>query len=391
MVSVLLPVYKPNFEYLHTAIESILNQSYENFELFVLYEPAGDEKSAATVGNIREGGQEKTELTLEYVKNIEALDSRIRLVQLPAKAGLPKALNRGLDLANGKYIARMDADDISLPERFERQVRYMEMHPDIDILGGTIEMFSSSTENRCERDELFGVSRGPAGKSSGEQLEVTVDRRAFNTRIPPKVRSVRLMFENAGIAHPTAMYRRSSFVCNRLCYDETLKGAEDYRLWADAAEKGMLIDSLPEPVLRYRKSEGQATNRLSNEMVEWDDATREKLWQRYSDYTDHELHVIKAFRKAQKLKYARKDYEGVFKKALSGNVQRKVVPQRLLEKELTWQWLRYAMYQLRRQGDGSLIWSKMTAKVLKPWNLAYVAGQAWEVVRVGKDTWANTR
>ncbi|MCP4397497.1 MAG: glycosyltransferase [bacterium] len=112
-VTVLLPVYNGE-RYLRRAIESILQQSYSSFEFLII-----DDGS--------------TDLSLKIVQSYQ--DARIRLLENGRNLGLIDSLNRGMGLAKGEYIARMDCDDISLPERLARQVAYLDTHPDIGVLG----------------------------------------------------------------------------------------------------------------------------------------------------------------------------------------------------------------------------------------------------------------
>lgn len=112
LISVILPAYNAE-RFLSKAIDSILAQTYTNFELIVL----------------NDGSTDKTEeIILSYQ------DSRIRYVKNEKNLKLIKTLNKGIDLAKGKYIARMDADDISLPTRFEKEVEYMEEHPECGVV-----------------------------------------------------------------------------------------------------------------------------------------------------------------------------------------------------------------------------------------------------------------
>ena len=112
-VSVLMCVYNEG-HYLSEAIESILNQTYRDFEFLIINDGSTDSSR---------------EIILSYD------DPRIRLVDNPKNMGLPKSLNRGLELARGTLICRMDSDDISFPERLEKQIPFMEKNPDVLILG----------------------------------------------------------------------------------------------------------------------------------------------------------------------------------------------------------------------------------------------------------------
>jgi len=113
-VSIVMSVYNAQ-KYLDEAIESILNQTYSNFEFII----------------INDGSTDKS---LEIIENYAKKDSRIIVINRENK-GLIYSLNEGIRKANGKYIARMDADDISLPQRLEKQVEFMEKNKNIGICG----------------------------------------------------------------------------------------------------------------------------------------------------------------------------------------------------------------------------------------------------------------
>jgi glycosyltransferase involved in cell wall biosynthesis len=112
-ISVLLPVYN-NERTIHAAIQSILNQTFSDFELIIL----------------NDGSTDGTNNILDKLNDV-------RIIRLDSKdnIGLPRRLNQGIEFTNGKYIARMDADDISFSDRFQRQVDFLERHEDIDVLG----------------------------------------------------------------------------------------------------------------------------------------------------------------------------------------------------------------------------------------------------------------
>ena len=109
--------------YLKEAVESILNQTYKNFE-FIIVDDASKDK------------------TWSYLKSLK--DKRVRLIKNPKNLGLAKSLNIGLSKAKGDYIARMDADDISLPGRFEIQLKYMIKHPKSDLIGSWAKLIDES-------------------------------------------------------------------------------------------------------------------------------------------------------------------------------------------------------------------------------------------------------
>ncbi len=121
-VTVLMPVYNAE-KYLKTAIESILKQTFSDFELLI----------------INDGSTDGSE---EIIRSFN--DKRIRLFNNEQNLGIIKTLNKGLNLAKGEYIIRMDADDISLPDRLELQVKYMEENPGIGISGTQARIFGDT-------------------------------------------------------------------------------------------------------------------------------------------------------------------------------------------------------------------------------------------------------
>lgn len=120
-VSVIMSVYKEPVEWLHESIDSILNQTFTDFEFIIICDnPSYDEGIA---------------LLYAYKEK----DHRIVLIENEKNLGLTKSLNKGITVAKGDFIARMDADDISLPERFEKQMSLLEKHPEIGVCGSIID------------------------------------------------------------------------------------------------------------------------------------------------------------------------------------------------------------------------------------------------------------
>ena len=119
LVSVITPVYNRE-KYLVRCIESILEQTYSNFEFLII-----DDKSSDN--------------TLEIIKNYQLTDSRIKILENDKNLGATLSFNRGLDICQGKYLARMDSDDISLSGRLEKQVEIFESWSDLEVLGARIE------------------------------------------------------------------------------------------------------------------------------------------------------------------------------------------------------------------------------------------------------------
>lgn len=122
LISVIMPAYNAE-AYISEAISSILNQTYSNFEFIII-----DDGS--------------TDRTASIISKYAQKDNRIKVITLRVNRGLAYALNRGLDAAHGTYIARMDADDISLPTRFEQQIAYLKKHKNVVAVGGQAELIN---------------------------------------------------------------------------------------------------------------------------------------------------------------------------------------------------------------------------------------------------------
>jgi len=197
-LTVLMPVYNGQ-EYLRPALESILSQTFRDFEFLILNDGSTDD----SVGIIE-----------------SYQDPRIRLVHNSGNVGLVATLNRGLELARGPYIARMDCDDISHPTRLARQALYLSTHPAVGVVGSWMEFFG---------DLPARTMRYPVR--------------------PARVR-VELLFR-CSLAHPSVMFRRESFRHHHLQYDPGFPHAEDWALWS-ACSHLFPIANIPEVLLRYR-------------------------------------------------------------------------------------------------------------------------------------------
>jgi len=212
-ISVIMSVYKEPVEWMRQSIDSILNQTYTDFEFIVV----NDNPERA----------ENVQLLNEYAQK----DERIIIITNEQNIGLTKSLNKGLAIAQGEYIARMDADDISHYNRFAVQIDYLDNHTEVGICGS----------NFC----FFGdVSFFSKKKSS---LPVYHDE------------IVSFMMCKNPIAHPTVMIRRD-INGYKFYYDENIKKAQDYKLWYDLHKNGAEFHNLDDILLHYRISTTQITN-----------------------------------------------------------------------------------------------------------------------------------
>ena len=204
-VSVITPVYQGD-SYLVEAVESILNQTFSDFEFLIICDDPTDE-------------------TREILDTYMQEDARVKVHYNQKREGLVNSLNKGISLAKGEYIARMDSDDISHPERFEKQLEFFHNNRDISILG---------------TDVIF-INR------KGESFhDITV--RAVPT--DPKVIRWVLLFNNC-IRHPTVMFRMGMCNCTGI-YSTDFNHCEDFEFWLRASQK-VNIANLPDKLLFLRK------------------------------------------------------------------------------------------------------------------------------------------
>ncbi|MFA5104880.1 MAG: glycosyltransferase [Candidatus Margulisiibacteriota bacterium] len=210
-VTVLMPVHNGE-RYLRETIESILNQTYSDFEFLI----------------INDGSTDKSE---EIIKSYD--DKRIRFVNNGRNLGRTETPNLGFDLAAGEYIVRTDCDDISCPTRLEKQVRFMRENPDVGICGSWMEVFGQGPSM---------IYKLPTGH---EEI------------------MCHLLFHNV-IAHSSVIFRKSVLDKFKIRYSAEYKVAEDYELWLRAGRLTRLAN-FPESLLRYRIHQASTCFRMPEE------------------------------------------------------------------------------------------------------------------------------
>lgn len=212
IVSVVMSVYNDE-NYISEAIDSILNQSFKEFEFII----------------INDGS---TDRTLKILKEYEKKDSRVVLINQENK-GLTKSLNIGIKKAKGGYIARMDSDDISHPQRLQKQIKFLKLNKEYALVGTNIE--------KIDKD--------------AKHIEFNTTK--YNNEEIQKTLSIRNCF-----AHGSVMIKRE-LVGEELYYDEAFRYAQDYRLWTKIAKK-FKVANLKEPLYKLRIH----NNSISQEKVE---------------------------------------------------------------------------------------------------------------------------
>jgi glycosyltransferase involved in cell wall biosynthesis len=211
-VSVILPVYNCE-KYIGEAIKSILNQTLQDFELIIINDGSTDN-------------------SLEVIKSITNKSNKVNIID-QENTGLIGALNNGLLAAKGEYIARMDADDISFPHRFELQAKLLDENPIVGVCG-------TSTES-------FGAANGVNIRSSNND-----DLQSILLFWPP-------------FSHPTIMFRRSVLEDNNIIYDINFKHCEDFAMWSDLA-KVCQFSNVTDVLLKYRVHDEQISSIMSEDV-----------------------------------------------------------------------------------------------------------------------------
>lgn len=214
-ISVVMPVYNKDM-YLQDSIESILNQTYDDFEFIIV-----DDGSSQPTREILSRSADK--------------DKRIKILSNHSNKGISYSRNLGNRVASGKYIAIMDSDDISLPDRFEKQLQYLENHPEIAVLGAQI----------------------LATDSKGNQL--------WRSSYPVSPGLVRWgMIFGCVLAHPVVMMRREIFSNSDFQYGDEIV-AQDFALWTMISARFKMAN-LPDYLLLYRLHDNNASTMNKNDM-----------------------------------------------------------------------------------------------------------------------------
>lgn len=201
MISVLMSLYNEKIEWIQKSIDSILNQTYKKFEFIIVVDNPNLNKN-----------------TYFYLLEISGKDKRIKLVWNEKNLGLAKSLNKGLKVASGEYIARMDADDISSPERLEKQLKF--------IRESEYDLVSANKINIDEDDNL--ISYDPCIKRNPNTI---------------------LQYSNI-IVHPLVLVKTE--VIKKMGGYRDLKNSEDFDLWLRMIDAGYKLGILNEYLLEYR-------------------------------------------------------------------------------------------------------------------------------------------
>ena len=214
-VSLIMPLYNAE-KYVEEAIESILSQTYTNFELILI-----DDIS--------------TDSTMERV--LKYKDGRIRIICNSSNQGIAFSRNRGLEMAQGEYIALMDDDDISLPERFAKQVAFLDSHPEIDFVGA-----------RYQNIDEDGIV-------------LSEQKTAYHN--PSYIRAL-FLFQNI-ISNGEMMFRRERVMEKGIRYSDNQYGMEDFKFWIECSKWGNFY-TLDDVVFRHRVHKASETTKTKTNL-----------------------------------------------------------------------------------------------------------------------------
>lgn len=213
-VSVLMPLYDTQENHLRAAVESILAQTFKDFEFIIL----NDSPQNTALQSIAESYG----------------DARIRFINNERNIGISASRNKLIDLAEGEYLAVMDHDDISLPERLALQVAYMDAHPQVGVLGARV-------RNIGHRSNLSNYPENP--------------------------REVKLgLMWGCVVQHTCAMIRKSVLAATGVRYEQQFSPAEDYALWCRLLPHTEFAN-LPDVLLQYRLHESNTSKRQYDNMM----------------------------------------------------------------------------------------------------------------------------
>ncbi|OPJ54844.1 glycosyltransferase family 2 protein [Clostridium oryzae] len=244
-ISVIMPVYNSE-KYLMQSIESILAQTIRDFEFIII-----DDGS--------------TDSSLDIIMNYKRKDDKIVVISRKNK-GLVYSLNEGISISKGKYIARMDADDVSFPMRLEKQLEFLKTHENVDILGTQVNIIGDISENeRLKYDKMLNIPF-----------------------LDGHVREALLNYWYC-FAHSSVMFRKEIFT--------KLKGYKDYRaedldLWLRALKTGFKIYKLNEKLVEYRIHKNSKTNYENKQYEGLKDGIRIKLFDVFNDCSLKRLNYL---------------------------------------------------------------------------------------------------
>ena len=216
-LAVILPAYNAE-NFITECLDSLLNQTFSNFCILAVNDASTDN-------------------TGDIIESYAAKDARLRVYHLPQNQGEPAVMQFTMDMLNYmnvEYVARMDADDICVPHRFEKQVQYLDEHPEIDILGSNALLFNDGQTDKATKVSTLSL----LDKDIKAHFSLARDH----------------------IINPSSMWRHSSIKELAINYAKTAT-APDFHMWVQCALHKKTFANLPEPLLLYRLHPGQESKK----------------------------------------------------------------------------------------------------------------------------------
>ena len=267
-LAVILPAYNAE-NFLTECLDSLLNQTFSDFCILAVNDASTD-----NTGDILESYATK--------------DARLRVYHLPQNQGEPAVMQFAMDMLNYmniEYVARMDADDICVPHRFEKQIQYLDEHPEIDILGSNAVFFRGTQANKT--------------------VEVT------NMPLLDKDIKAYLSLAANNILNPSSMWRHSSIKALDINYAQTAT-APDFHMWVQCALQKKTFANLPEPLLLYRLHPGQESKKREkiSESVQYS----MELWisHLFPELTPKEVSLLSLILHGKSIKLRTEEFEIAF-------------------------------------------------------------------------------
>lgn len=222
MISILIPIYNTKVEYIDACLNSIYDQTFDDgYEIIIVNNESTDQH------------------TIDYLKNLrQAMTYVYNCPRQAGKKNLSIALNYGLTKCSYEYIARIDSDDIMLPERLERQIHYMISNPHVDVLGTQLQ-------------NMFGAKH-----VTNHPLNIPQDYYKMSTHF---------------ISHPSVMFKKSKIVSLGGYKESPDHIPEDFVLWTKALKNGLTIHNLPDILVHYRNREDNLSE-IDSRHKEWYEA-----------------------------------------------------------------------------------------------------------------------
>lgn len=217
-VSIIASSYNTPEKYLLDCVNSMLNQTFEDFEFLIVDDCSSKNRVKDILAEIK--------------------DERIVIIENKVNLGLAASLNECIERSTGEYIVRMDTDDISMSDRLERQVKYMDAYPECDIMSGRTCLFTDSGK--------FWLGSTYFGDKRSVKVE---------------------LFFDSTLLHPSVIIRSSFLKKNNLKYDESCRRAQDYNLWVRSSLIGGDIRSVEDYYIFYRQHENAASKKDRSEQV----------------------------------------------------------------------------------------------------------------------------